>query len=123
MTWSIDEAAKRMGMPAHEVLAVAEVGDYHVITTHDGQHTLVTEDGQTEPYNGDPARLEDPRLAADAGEGEPSAPRPPEGTADEVLAWVGEDAERAAAALEAEQARAKPRSTLVAQLEKLAESA
>ena len=42
-------------------------------------------------------------------------------TAAEVLAWVGDDPERAAEALEAEQAKDKPRSTLVKSLEKLAE--
>lgn len=42
-------------------------------------------------------------------------------TATEVLAWVGEDQERAAEALAAEEAADKPRSTLVKQLKKLAE--
>lgn len=45
-----------------------------------------------------------------------------EGTAADVLAWVGEESERAAAALEAELAKDKPRSTLVKQLEKLADA-
>ncbi|MGW0626429.1 hypothetical protein [Streptomyces sp. NPDC002758] len=40
----------------------------------------------------------------------------------DVLAWAGEDPERAAEALAAEQAKDKPRSTLVKQLEKLAGS-
>lgn len=40
----------------------------------------------------------------------------------EVLVWVGEDPERAAEALAAEQAKDKPRSTLVKQLEKLADT-
>jgi len=44
----------------------------------------------------------------------------PDGTAADVLAWVGDDHDKAAKALEAEQAREKPRSTLVAALEKLA---
>lgn len=43
----------------------------------------------------------------------------PEGTAAEVLAWVGDDPERAGAALVAESTRDKPRSTLIAALEKL----
>ncbi|MGW6703608.1 hypothetical protein ACWGDE_01760 [Streptomyces sp. NPDC054956] len=43
-------------------------------------------------------------------------------TAADVLAWVGEDSERAAAALAAELAKDKPRSTLVKQLEKLADA-
>jgi hypothetical protein len=59
---------------------------------------------------------------------EGSAPRvdkPPteldiDGTAADVLAWVGEDPDRAEEALAAEQAKDRPRSTLVKQLEKLA---
>lgn len=43
-------------------------------------------------------------------------------SAADVLAWVGDDSERAAEALAAEQAKDKPRSTLVKQLEKLAVS-
>lgn len=45
----------------------------------------------------------------------------PHGTADEVLAWVGEDARRAQEALKAEQARGtRARRTLVARLRRLA---
>lgn len=134
MVWSIDEAAKRMGMPAREVLAVAEVGDVHVVTTHDGQHTIVTDDGRTEPFDGTPPgeagqpdagdgeREDAPGVDAD-GDGTPDdtdGDGVPDGTADQVLTWVGEDAEKAKLALAAEQAKAKPRSTLVAALDKLA---
>jgi hypothetical protein len=57
----------------------------------------------------------------------PAADAPPteldiDGTAADVLAWVGEDPDRAGEALEAEQAKDKPRSTLLRQLEKLAGS-
>lgn len=44
-----------------------------------------------------------------------------EGAASEVLAWVGDDSERAVEALTAEQAREKPRSTLVKALARLTE--
>lgn len=53
---------------------------------------------------------------------EPPASLADASTAAEVLAWVGEDPERAAEALEAEEAADKPRSTLVKQLTKLAEA-
>lgn len=43
-------------------------------------------------------------------------------TAADILAWVGESSERAGEALDAELAKDKPRSTLVKQLEKLADS-
>jgi hypothetical protein len=66
--------------------------------------------------------------SAEAPEQEPEAPVGPpaeldiDGTAADVLAWVGDDPERARMALEQEQAKDKPRSTLVKQLEKLAGS-
>lgn len=69
-------------------------------------------DGDARAYGRDPAA---------------EAPAPPTGldieaTAADVLAWVGEDPERAGEALDAELAKDKPRSTLVKQLEKLADA-
>lgn len=66
-------------------------------------------------------------LEADPGPAQ-EPDRPPaelniDGTAQDVLAWVGDDPDRAGEALAAEQAKDKPRSTLVKQLEKLAGSA
>lgn len=43
----------------------------------------------------------------------------PDGTAKDVLAWVGDDPARASLALEAEGRRETPRKTLTAELEKL----
>lgn len=43
------------------------------------------------------------------------------GTAAEVLAYVGDDAARAGAALEAERNAERPRSTLISKLEAIAE--
>lgn len=69
---------------------------------------LVTEtDGPDEP-------------AGDESDPESDPDQVPDGTADEVLAWVGEDKDRAERALVTENAREKPRSTLVTQLQKLA---
>jgi hypothetical protein len=45
----------------------------------------------------------------------------PDGTADEVLAWVGDDPARAARALVAEKIAEKPRTTLLDKLAKLTE--
>jgi hypothetical protein len=62
------------------------------------------------------------------GDPEPAVPGDPpaeldiDAKADAILAWVGDDSERAAAALAAEQAKGKPRSTLVKQLAKLADA-
>lgn len=55
--------------------------------------------------------------AAAAGAPAPAEADPFAGTAADILEYVGQDAERAAAALEAEAKRDKPRSTLVAKLE------
>jgi hypothetical protein len=78
---------------------------------------LVSTHSPVEPLD-DEARalLEPPREET----GEPPAELDIDAKADDVLAWVGEDPERAAVALAAEQAKDKPRSTLVKQLEKLA---
>ncbi|MFJ2676394.1 hypothetical protein [Streptomyces sp. NPDC087525] len=60
-----------------------------------------------------------------AGHEEPETESPGEldieASAAAVLDWVGDDSERATEALAAEQARDKPRSTLVKALEKIAE--
>ena len=58
-------------------------------------------------------------------DGSSPSPEPPgeldiDTKADDVLAWVGDDPERAKHAIEAEQAKDKPRSTLVKQLAKIA---
>lgn len=50
----------------------------------------------------------------------PSAELDIEASVADVLAWVGEDADRATEALAAEEARDKPRSSLTKQLRKLA---
>jgi hypothetical protein len=46
----------------------------------------------------------------------------PDGTAEQVLAWVDGDPDRAARAIDAEQSRDKPRSVLLANLRKVAGS-
>jgi hypothetical protein len=84
---------------------------------------LASTRSEVEPLDADAQALYD----GDA-EQEPDAPEHPDGdeldvdgTAADVLAWVGDNPERAKQALDAEQAKDKPRSTLVKQLEKLAE--
>jgi hypothetical protein len=59
------------------------------------------------------------RLVAGLTVGSPAVETAPEGTAREVLAWVGDDPQRACTALEAEQA-GRQRSSLIAELERLA---
>lgn len=63
---------------------------------------------------------DDPGPASDdVGVDEPPALAVPNGTVAEMLAWVGSDPVRAAAALAAEQDLDNPRSTLVAKLGEL----
>jgi hypothetical protein len=56
-----------------------------------------------------------PQAAVDT-EGARSGDDAPNGTISEILEWVGDDQERARAALEAEQSKDKPRPSLVSQL-------
>ena len=65
-----------------------------------------------------PAEPEAPAAAAPQDGDEP----PVEGTIDDLMAWVDGDQERAAQALEAEQAKDKPRSTVVKRLSALADT-
>lgn len=53
---------------------------------------------------------------------EPVVEGAPDGTSAEVLAWVGDDVERAHEALEKELTHKAPRKTLIADLEKLTTS-
>jgi hypothetical protein len=65
-----------------------------------------------------------PRAPGDhAGQGESSGTEGevPDGTVDEVKEWVGDDPDRAQQALDAENAKASPRSSLVAHLTAVAE--
>lgn len=63
-----------------------------------------------------------PRAPGDhAGESDDSdeGDGPPDGSIDEVLAWVGDDHDRAQQALDAENAKSSPRSSLVSKLESI----
>ncbi|MGW1102714.1 hypothetical protein [Streptomyces sp. NPDC002540] len=68
----------------------------------------------------DDAKAWRPAGAADEPEPQIPAELDIEASAVAVLAWVGDDPERAEEALAAEQEKDKPRSTLVKQLEKTA---
>lgn len=54
--------------------------------------------------------------------GPPPADDVPAGTMADVLAWVGDDKERARAAVKAEKARPDPRTSLLAKLAKIADA-
>lgn len=110
------EAAQRLGVAEAEVVDVkAEAGWWHAL-----HHDMASHGEQWRPVPGAPA--EDPPESAPEAEGSPGADsgdQVPDGPAKDVLAWVGDDSDRAVAALEAEEARDQPRTTLVAALEKV----
>lgn len=65
------------------------------------------------------AAMDDTQLAALIAENREELPAPdpvPDGTAADVLAWVGEDPARARAAVAAEERRDRPRATLIRDL-------
>lgn len=113
-----EEAARLLGAKLREVVEVVPVDGGHVVTNHVGNHTLIADTGEL-VFGVD---------APPAGDGEDQAPvvdaepadQVPAGSVTDVLAWVGDDLERAAAVLTAEQAAAAPRKTLLEQLGKLA---
>ncbi|SDN73687.1 hypothetical protein [Allokutzneria albata] len=137
----LEHAAHLTGMKHEEVRAafVDDDGVYEVLT-HDGVTTWVDGHGRVlEPRT--------PRISVEVGAaaagrlldvltdlsntegqeqeegagGQPSTPIDdvPEGSVAAVLEWVGDDATRAQAALEVEQAREQPRTSLLTALEKV----
>lgn len=83
---------------------------------------VIEADPQPQPEPGHPPA---PEPAAGDEQTEPGAAggdQPPvDGTIDQLMAWVGGDPERAGKALAAEQAKDKPRSTVVKRLSALAD--
>jgi len=79
-----------------------------------GAIEIVEADPEPEPAPPAP----DPEPKEPAGGDEP----PVDGTIDDLMAWVGDDKERAAQALTAEQAKDKPRSTVVKRLAAMADA-
>ena len=80
------------------------------------RHLLANNPGTVEVLEADPEPVPAPvvpPVAEDSDPGvDPDGP-PVEGTVDTLMTWVGEDPERAARALAAEQAKDKPRSTAI----------
>lgn len=123
------EAARALGLADADVLAVEETEDGTKVTTRDGGDRLITDDGVF-ALSDHPATAQLRRHDADVAEPD-DVPDPepstvgggsevPDGSADVVLTWVGDDSERAQRALAAEDRREHPRSTLVDKLRKLA---
>lgn len=104
------EAAQILSVADHEVIDVKQdAGWWHALHHDMASHEETWR--QVAPV---------PEAAPTEQVGDLDGDGVPDGNAKEVLDWVGEDRDRAAAALVAEATRDKPRSTLVAALEKLA---
>lgn len=129
-----------LGMKPSEIVAAAEIPDSDpaalVVQTLDGKRVRLTSENnvtfEVSPWDGDmPGSVEADGLDGDEGDvegvddglegGKGGGEQVPDGNADVVLAWVGDDKDRAAQALVAEQA-GKKRSTLIGQLEKVAQA-
>ncbi|MFE2710625.1 hypothetical protein ACFXKI_01190 [Streptomyces mirabilis] len=79
--------------------------------------------GSVEVLEADPEPAPAPEPESPAEPVQPVGDEPPvDGTIDDLMAWVNDDPERAAQALEAEQAKDKPRSTVVKRLTALADT-
>ncbi|SCL15073.1 hypothetical protein [Micromonospora inyonensis] len=130
MSLTREQAAQALGMKTREVVDVVRDGDGYVVTTHDGQRTPVARTGEvarrsrvngndrTTPAAGTPVTPTPTPPPA----GPDSAGAVPDGSAAEVMTWVGVDVDRAIVALAVEEARDKPRSGLVGDLQKVVRS-
>lgn len=90
--------------------------------TPEGSVEVLEADPEPEKAEGPDAGAEDNAdddAEADGGEADGDGP-PVDGTIDQLMAWVGDDPDKADAALAAEQAKDKPRSTVVKRLAALA---
>jgi hypothetical protein len=134
MSLSKDEAARALGMKVAEVTDVKSVKDGHVVETFDGAKYHVDKDGHVsfaEPGPKAPASapmgVHQPAAQPASRRGTPVKPRadgqgievPVDGDPADVLEWVGDDLDRARAALEAEEARPTSRADLTAPLYEL----
>jgi hypothetical protein len=117
------EAGRALGLADADVLGVEETEGGTVVRVLDGSDRLVADDGvfalTDHPATAQLRRWHDePEAAAPERDGAEL----PDGTAEDVLTWVGDDRARAAEALAAEEGRDHPRSTLVSKLRKLADA-
>lgn len=110
------EAARRLNVAEAEVLDVkAEAGWWHAL-----HHDMASHVEEWRPVPGSPAAdSPEPEPEAEGSDRPGSGDQVPDGTIAEVLDWVGDDSDRAVAALEAEEERDQSRTTLVAALEKV----
>jgi hypothetical protein len=120
-------AAQVLGMRTAEVVNVVSRGDVHLVTLHDRTRAVLDATGFTfdeQTVDRFVTAVDDAHpvgerqgQAPPAGDpGDPGDDVVPDGTAEAVLAWVGEDVDRARRALAAEGDRDKPRAGVTAKL-------
>jgi hypothetical protein len=100
-----EEAHKATGMKVSEIVDIKAVPGGYRVTTHDGQTIDLKSVGQPELS----APVTEPVTGGEV----------PDGSAEEVLTWVGDDSDRAFWALDAEKSRPQARKGLVEKLTKL----
>lgn len=122
--------AQALGMKDREIVSAEEGPGGLVVTTFDGQTVQLEQPPADVPNGLAPQALGTAGDESAGGRAEPEGTAEeqppdepveavPEGSAKTILAWVGTDLDRAGAALAAERARPQPRTTLIAELEKL----
>lgn len=100
-----EDAAPSAGVSDEQAEKIREDNDAH--------REAVEAEPDVEVGPQEPGSQDDDESGEDSDEEEGG---PPEGTIDEVLAWVGDDPDRAAQALQAER-EGKQRATLISELE------
>lgn len=113
-----EDAPPAMSHNADEASKVREASEAHREQVQAEAKARAEAAAAGEPEPGSPGRPED----AESEDAPSNGSEVPDGTVDDVLAWVGDDKARAQAALDAEQQRPTPRTSLVAELEKRLES-
>jgi hypothetical protein len=116
------EAARRLSVAEHEVVDVRTVDGrvevlHHDMASHVESWRRVWQD--VVEFALEAAQKQPERDSGVEGSPESGSGEVPDGTRDDVLAWVGDDSDRAVAALEAEEQREQSRTTLIAALEKV----
>ncbi|GII88268.1 hypothetical protein Ssi03_62580 [Sphaerisporangium siamense] len=121
-----EEAARAMGVAPREVNSVTDTQDGAVALMASGARRLIGDDGyyalddHADNAHLRRAELTEPDIGGPDADGQDDAPEQvPDGTVEQVMTWVGEDAGRARAALEAEESRPSPRKSLITRLEEL----
>lgn len=117
MSLTKHEAHLATGMKVSEILDIQETDDGYRVTTHDGQHIDLEESAEPELTLSESVQENEFALSLRGPENPAGVPS---GTEKDVLEWVGEDRDRAQAALELEQSRETPRKGLAEKLQKLA---